>query len=72
MISLFICCYRETILYFEYYGVSRIVKMLIRLFFLQIKVYPVGSEEVFNYVPRKLMPVEIGGLGCSHNQLNGK
>ncbi|VVC28349.1 CRAL/TRIO, N-terminal domain,CRAL-TRIO lipid binding domain [Cinara cedri] len=36
----------------------------------RIKLYSPGSEEIFSYVPRKVMPVEIGGLGKSHNHYN--
>lgn len=33
--------------------------------------YSAGSEDIFNYVPKKLLPVEIGGFGESHNHFNG-
>lgn len=41
------------------------------MYFMQIKVHVVGSEDIFNYVTRNMLPAEIGGTGPSVNQLNG-
>lgn len=40
--------------------------------FSQIKIHGAGSEDIFNYVPKKIMPLEIGGLGKTHNNYNGE
>lgn len=38
----------------------------------QIKIHLADSEDIFNYVPKKIMPAEIGGSGRSHHYYNGK
>lgn len=33
--------------------------------------YPVGSEDIFNEIPRNMLPAEIGGTGKSHSHYQG-
>lgn len=37
-----------------------------------MKVHSVGSDDIFNFVPRSMLPVEVGGTGISYNPLTGK
>lgn len=36
----------------------------------KIILHPPGSEDIFNHVPRNIMPVEVGGTGKSYNHFN--
>lgn len=38
----------------------------------QIKIHLADSEDIYNYVPKKIMPAETGGLGRSHHYYNSK
>lgn len=49
-----------------------IILVFVCLFLLQLHFHAQGSDTLFDYIPREVVPVEFGGKGTSIFDIKGK